>query len=371
MDRRKSQPASPIPPTNVGLRDVAKAAGVSTATVSRAMNMPEVVSVELRERIATAIRDLGWVPHGAARALATRRSGAIGAVFPTLSHGDFARAAEGLQGELTAHGYTLLLGCSQYDLAQEYQLVRQFVEGGVDAIALVGTTHQTELTELLTRRRVPYVNTFNYDPLQQVDCIGPDNRKAMRALANHLIAQGHRRFGVIAQSVQNNDRAAARLQGIRDALAEAGLSIRPNHFTEGRWSIAEGRALFSTIIARNPWPTAIICGNAFLAVGAVLEALSRNIKLPGDLSIVGYDDVEIMRELPVPITTLRVRSDDVGRRAANYLIAALNGRRTDIALECDVEIVERLSSGPPRRRLAAGQHKAFVSGDEGPKRREL
>jgi LacI family transcriptional regulator len=356
----RGKPASPGRglPTNVGLRDVARVAGVSTATVSRAMNMPEVVSAELRERIAAVIRDLGWVPHGAARALATRRSGAIGAVFPTLSHGDFARAAEGLQKELTAHGYTLLLACSHYDPAQEHQLVRQFVERGVDAIALVGTTHEPELTELLARHRVPYVNTFAYDPSQKVDCIGPDNRKAMRALTNHLIAQGHRRFGVIAQSAHNNDRAGARLQGIRDALADAGLSIRPNHFAEGRWTIAEGRALFASIIARKPWPTAIICGNAYLAVGAVLEALGRDIRLPADLSIVGYDDVEIMRELPVPVTTLRVRSDDVGRRTGRYLIAAIEGRRCDIVLECDVEIVERQSSGPVRRRIAPALFKA-------------
>ncbi|MBV8661659.1 MAG: LacI family DNA-binding transcriptional regulator [Hyphomicrobiales bacterium] len=355
---RKSAALSRAVPAAIGLRDVAKAAGVSTATVSRAMNMPEVVSPELRERIAAVARDLGWVPHGAARALATRRSGAIGAVFPTLSHGDFARAAEALQGELTAHGYTLLLACSQYDLAQEYRLVRQFVERGVDAIALVGTTHEPELTTLLERQRVPYVNTFNYTARRRANSVGPDNRKAMRQLTNHLIAQGHRRFGVIAQSVQNNDRATARLQGIKDALAEAGLAIRPNHFAEGRWTIAEGRTLFASIVARKPWPTAVICGNAYLAVGAVLEALSLGIKLPQDMSIVGYDDVEIMRELPVPITTLRVRSDEVGRRTARYLVAAINGRPADIERECDVEIVERASSGPPPRSRKAAASRA-------------
>jgi LacI family transcriptional regulator len=348
--RKPDALARATPPT-VGLRDVAKAAGVSTATVSRAMNMPEIVSPELRERIAAVTRDLGWVPHGAARALATRRSGAIGAVFPTLSHGDFARAAEALQGELTAHGYTLLLACSQYDLAQEYRLVRQFVERGVDAIALVGTTHEPQLTELLERRGVPYVNTFNYHRRRRTGSVGPDNRKAMRLLTNYLIAQGHRRFGVIAQSIENNDRATARLRGIKDALAEAGLAIRPHHFAEGRWSIAEGRALFASIIARKSRPTAVICGNAYLAVGAVLEALGRGIALPRDMSIVGYDDVEIMSELPVPITTLRVRSDEVGRRTARYLIAAINGTAADIVPECEVEIVERASSGPaPRRR---------------------
>jgi LacI family transcriptional regulator len=165
-------------------------------------------------------------------------------------------------------------------------------------------------------------------------------------LTNYLIGQGHRRFGVIAQSMQNNDRATARLQGIQDAIAEAELKIRPQHLVFGRWTISEGRALFRDMIAHRPWPTAVICGNAFLAVGAELEALSQGIRLPEEMSIVGYDDVEIMQELPVPITTLRVRSDEVGRRAANYLIAAIEGRDGAIPLECEVEIVERASSGP-------------------------
>ena len=336
-----------IPPA-VGVRQVAEAAGVSTATVSRAVNTPELVSPELRDRVAAVVRELGWVPHGAARTMTTRRSGAIGAVFPTLSHGDFARAAEVLQDELTANGYTLLLACSQYDLVQEQRLVRQFVERGVDAVALVGNIHLPELTELLERRSVPYVNTFNFVPGGPDNCIGPDNRQAMFDLTKHLLAQGHRSFGVIAQSIQNNDRATARLQGIKDALAEEGLGIRPQHLQEGRWTIAEGRQLMAAILAKHPRPTAVICGNAYLAVGAVLEALYNHIKLPDSISIVGYDDIEIMQELPVSITTLRVRSDEVGRRAAAYLIAAIEGRTIDIARDCEVEIVERASSGPVR-----------------------
>jgi LacI family transcriptional regulator len=333
----------------VGVRHVAKAAGVSTATVSRAVNTPELVSQELRNRIAAVVRDLGWVPHGAARALTTRRSGAIGAVFPTLSHGDFARATEALQDELTANGYTLLLACSQYDPEQEHRLVRQFVERGVDAIALVGNAHHPSLVELLQGRSVPYVNTFNFVPGSSDNCIGPDNRKAMFELTKHLLAQGHRRFGVIAQSIRNNDRANARLQGIKDALAQAGLGIQPHHLQEGRWTIAEGRQLMAAILRHHPRPTAVICGNAFLAVGGVLEALASAIKLPEELSVVGYDDIEIMQALPVPITTLRVRSDEVGRRAAAYLIAAIEGRTIDVPRECDVEIVQRASSGPPSR----------------------
>lgn len=335
-----------VRPVSVGLRDVAKAAGVSTATVSRAMNSPGLVSPELRDRVAAAVRDLGWVPDGAARALTTRRSGAIGAVFPTLSHGDFARAAEALQDELARNGTTLLLACSQYDAEQEHRLVRQFVERGVDAIALVGNAHLLALTELLDRRRMPYVNTFNFVPGGAENCIGPDNRKAMFKMTRHLLDQGHRSFGVIAQATRTNDRAAARLQGITDALAEEGLGVRPQHLMVGQWTIAEARQLMGAILDHRPRPTAVICGNAYLAVGAVLEALDRGLRLPGDLSVVGYDDIEIMQELPVPVTTLRVRSDEVGRRAAMHLLAAIEGRTSDVERECEVEIVLRASSGP-------------------------
>jgi LacI family transcriptional regulator len=140
------------------------------------------------------------------------------------------------------------------------------------------------------------------------------------------------------------------LQGIKDALSEAGLGIRPQHLQEGRWTIAEGRQLMAAILAHRARPTAVICGNAHLAVGAALEALDTNINLPEELSIVGYDNIEIMQEFPVPITTLRVRSGEVGGRAATYLISAIEGRTMDVARVCEVEIVQRASSGPHRRK---------------------
>ncbi len=330
----------------VGLRKVAEIAGVSTATVSRAMNSPELVSHELRERIASVVQRLGWVPHGAARALATRRTGAIGAVFPTLTHGDFARAINGLQGELMRLGYTLLLACSEYDSDQEFRQVKKFVERGVDAILLVGAEHHHDLAGFLARNDVPMLNMFVYSPATHGTSIGPDNHKALYRLTNHLIELGHRRFGVIAQDSATNDRARARTQGIRDALAEHALAVRPEHFTIGQWTIREGRELFRRIVAQQPKPTAVICGNGFLAVGAMLESQALGIRVPEELSIVGYDDIEIMAELPIPITTVRVVSEEVGRRTAQHIAAQLEGRPEASAFECDAEIVLRASSGP-------------------------
>jgi DNA-binding LacI/PurR family transcriptional regulator len=236
---------------NIGLRDVARVAGVSTATVSRAMNNPAAVSEELRDRIASVVRHLGWVPHGAARALATRRTGTIGAVFPTLTHGDFARAIQALQSELSEAGYTLLLACSEYDAEQEYRQVRKLIERGVDALLLVGEAHHRDLAELLDKNRIPYVNTFVYNPTTHGTCVGPDNHKALHKLTRYLIGLGHRSFGVVAQSTDNNDRAQARLQGIRDALAEKSIAIQPRHFAQGYWGINEGRQLFRRMLAHR------------------------------------------------------------------------------------------------------------------------
>lgn len=333
--------------SSIGLRDVARVAGVSTATVSRAINNAELVSEELRTRINSVIRHLGWVPHGAARALATRRSATIGAVFPTLTQGDFPRAMQALQDELAHNGYTLLLACSEYRPEQEYRQARKLTERGVEALVLVGESHHPDLMEFLITRRVLYVNTFFYNPRTHGTCIGPDNHKATYRLTSYLADLGHRRFGLIAQSTQNNDRAQARLQGVRDALAERGIAVQPSHVAEGYWGLREGRQLFRRIASTSPRPTAVVCGNAYLAVGALLESQSMGISVPGEMSIVGYDDIEIMEELPIPITTVRVLSDDVGRRAARFLISKLEGTAFDAGFECEAEIVLRASSGPP------------------------
>jgi LacI family transcriptional regulator len=336
-----------VPSRNsVGLRDVARAAGVSTATVSRVINNPAAVSPKLRARVESVVEHLGWVPDGAARALTTRKSNAVGAVFPTLSHGDFARATNAIQEELLVNGYTLLLACSNYDAAQEYAQVRKFVEQGIDGLILIGKAHHPDLEGFLNRHAVPFVYAFVYEPETHGTCIGPDNRRALFQLTSYLIDHGHTRFGLIAQSTQNNDRAAARLEGVRDALAERGLAVRPQHFAIGEWTIAEGRSLFRQIMSPEPGPTAVICGNAFLAVGALLESQEMGIKVPDQLSIVGYDDIEIMSHLPIPITTVRVQGERVGRDAARFIISRVEKRPIEIAFESSAELLIRKSSGP-------------------------
>lgn len=334
---------------DIRLQEVAIAAGVSTATVSRVINRPEAVSPPLRERVTRVIEELGWVPDGAARALTTRRSKSIGAVFPTLSVGDFARATHAIQAELSKERYTLLLACSEFDPDLELQQVQTFVERGVDAVILVGQLHHPALEPLLKRRRMPSVNTFVFDADHPGTCVGTDNRRALMMMTDYLAELGHVRFAAIAQSTRNNDRANARLAGIHDALELRGLSIRDEHLAIGEWSVAEGRALLRRLMQTNPRPTAVICGNAHITVGAVLEALHLGLRVPEDVSIVGYDDIEVMSHLPVPVTTVRVPGAEIGRTAARLMLDRLEGRPHLVPPEAEAKLIIRGSSGPPPR----------------------
>ena len=225
----------------------------------------------------------------------------------------------------------LLLACSDYDVEREFQQIRKFLERGVDGLILVGENHHPDLEKFLLRRDVPMINTFVYSQQSHGTCIGPDNHKLFYDMTRHLIDLGHEIFAVVAQSVENNDRAQARLQGIKDALAEKGIAVRPQHFAIGQWSISEGRNLFARVMGQSPRPTAVICGNPSLAVGAYLESVAMGLRVPADVSIVGYDDIEVMSHLPVPLTTVRVQSEQVGRNAARFLLGRLEGR--DIEME--------------------------------------
>jgi LacI family transcriptional regulator len=311
------------------------------------------VSPELRTRIEMVIRELGWVPSGAARALATRKTGTIGAVFPALAQGDFARAIDALQDELARRNYTLLLARSRYSAEEELKQVVKLVERGVDGLVLVGRSRLPALDDFLEKQKVPFVNTFVYHADGGAPCIGPDNHRALFRMTDYLIGMGHRRFGMIAQSTVNNDRAAARRAGVHAALAEHGIAIQPAHAVEGQWSIDEGRRLFRRVAETRPMPTAVICGNSLLAVGAVLESQAMGIAVPDAMSIVGYDDIEIMRELPIPITTVRVASDEVGRHAARVVVDLVDGNDSAAGVELPSELVIRQSSGPAAGRRSA------------------
>jgi LacI family transcriptional regulator, galactose operon repressor len=327
------------------LSDVARAAGVSLSTASRALSDPALVRPQTRTRIDDAVRMLGYVPHGAARALASRRSRTIGAVVPTLDNPIFAHAIQTLQRTLGESGYTLLLASHDYDPATELDVTRALVERGVDGLALVGTDHSPQLYEFLTRSGVPFELTWALDPDRHHYCIGFSNRLASIRITQHLLALGHREFAMISGHTAHNDRARERAAGVREALAAHGLSLPEHRYVETAYSVSNGRAALAALLARDPAPTAIACGNDLLAFGALLECAARGIAVPAQMSVTGFDDIELAAEVSPPLTTIHIPTADIGRRAAERLLARLAGESVARAEEVTVELVVRGSTG--------------------------
>lgn len=348
-----------MPLTTVTIRDVARAAEVSVATVSRVFNRPDLVSAVLRGRVQDAAERLGYLADGAARALASRRSRAIGAIVPTLDNPVFAICIEALQQRLDEHGFALLVASAGYDAARETREVRLLLERGIDGLMLVGADHPPAVWTLLQRRdrSVPAVVTWTSEaPASPVPCIGFNNRAAARRIVEHLLELGHRRIAMIAGPTGGNDRAAARVAGVRDALAAAGLTLASPLLTERPYTVPDGYAAAVALLSLPAPPTAIVCGNDHLALGALAAARALGRVVPRDLSVTGYDDLDFAAFAEPPMTTVRVPAAAMGQRAADYLVAAATGATppADAVLEAPV-MLRGSTARPPLRDRSAPQ----------------
>ena len=330
------------------LEDVARAAGVSLATASRALGPSERVLAETRERVRRAAAMLGYVPHGAARALASRRSRTVGAVLPTVDNPIFASATQSLARELARASYTLLLASDEYDPRMELAATRALIERGVDGLVLVGLDHPPELFHAIGQASVPYELLWTLDRGRFHHCIGFDNREASGRCARHLLELGHRRFAVLSGELEHNDRARDRVAGVRDALASRGVKLAAERVVETPFSLRGGRQGLRALWQRlgREGFTALVCGNDLIALGALIECAAQGVRVPRDLSVVGFDDIELSSEFTPALTTIHVPSGDIGRIAAERLLARLEGKRVPRVHAIDVELVVRESTGP-------------------------
>ncbi len=333
--------------------DVARRAGVSTATVSRVLNQPALVSEALRSQVGAAVAALGYLPHAGARALMLRRSGTVGAVFPTIDNAIFATAIEALQRRLAAADVQLLLATSGYSPEEEMRQAINLVTRGADGLALCGNCQSPELLRFLAQRRVPCVHVMVHTESDALVSVGFDNAAATRQVVRYLLDLGHRRFAMLAGVTRANDRAAGRVAGVQAALREAGLPLQPGQLVERHYGLAEARSGLRELLKRDPAPTALICGNDVLAFGALLEARAIGLDVPQDLSIAGFDDLEMARHLQPALTTVQVPTEHMWATAAERLIAALHGEPVPPNTEIDVALVVRQSTAPPRSDASA------------------
>jgi LacI family transcriptional regulator len=347
----KRTPTVPVEPASASgktkLKDVAERAGVSIATVSRVMNAPHMVREALRGKVDRALTELGYIPDPAARALASKRMNTIGIIVPILGTAIFSDWVVALQKRLDEHGFSLLISSSEYDPPKEYEDLLVLLNRGVDGIILIGNNHLPSTYELLSRRKVPALCAFTHHSSGGLPCVGFDYREASRELAQYLIRIGHREIGVIASPLTHNDRIQARVQGVRDAMKQAGLALAKARLIEVPYSLDDGRRAFARLINHEPKLTAIMCMTDILAIGATLEATRLGYRIPEHVSITGFDDLELARHIIPPLTTVRVPAREIGALCADRIVQAVGLEAVPLTLVA-TEALIRASSAPPR-----------------------
>ncbi len=342
--------------------DVARLAGVSTATVSRTLNNPDQVGADTRRRVLDAVAKLRYLPHGAARSLRSRQSMMIGAVIPSFDYALYARTTSALQQRLAEEGYSLVLAENRYDPAAELRVATQLIQLGVDAFMFVGLDHEPLLYAMLADYGRPWVLTWGVDPLRVHPSIGFDNRAATHTITRHLLALGHRRFALISAPIAGNDRARSRGAGVREALAEAGLALDERHVRLTSISLVAAEAAMAELLALKDRPTAFVATNDVFAVGAMVACRRAGVRIPEDVSITGVDNTDLGATQTPGLTSIRTPIVDIGRAAADQLIARI-ARRPFAPFELfPVEIVHRGSTGPPPKAVGRRGRRASKGG---------
>lgn len=306
------------------LSDVARLAGVSPITVSRALRGERAVEASLVARVQAAAQALGYVPDPAARALASRRSAQVVVLVPMLSNALFVDLLEAVQRSLRPAGYQVLMGVTHYDAAEEENLLRELLQHRPAGLLITGREQNETSRQLIAQSAVPCVHLMEAVQDEGVYSVGFSQIDAGAEMTRHLLQRGHRH--IVFAAAQLDSRTLQRLAGWRQALERAGL-YQPglewrNPATS---SMALGAEMFSDILHQQPATDAIFFCNDDLAQGALLAALRRGIKVPQQVAIAGFNDLTGSDQMLPALTTVRTPRGEIGSAAAAMLLALLNG----------------------------------------------
>jgi LacI family transcriptional regulator len=303
------------------IREVAARAGVSVATVSRAINGNAPVQEETAKRVKAAVKALKYVPHAAARSLSIRRSHTIGVMLPDV-HGEFfSEVIRGIDVAARARGYHILVSSSHADIEEMSAMLRA-LRGRVDGLILMSPDLELGAISKSIATDTPVVLLNSAATGRRT--IRIDNYTGARAMTDHLIALGHTNIAFITGPERNVD-AAERLRGYRSGVGSSANAKRPQIEVAGDFTEESGHRAAAEIIAMKPRPTAIFASNDAMALGALGALRDAGLRVPDDVALAGFDDVPIARYLTPRLTTVKVDIAELGRRAVESLVNSLGG----------------------------------------------
>jgi len=327
----------------ITLGDVAKLAGVSPITVSRAVNRPELVTETTLHRVQKIIARTGYVPNLLAGGLRSSRSRVVAAIVSTVSHSIFVDTIQSLTDTLAGHGYQVLLGLSGYPPARHDDLVRTMLSRRPDAIFLIGISRSREARLRLLTAGIPIVESWDYTSAPLDMLVGFSHEAVGRAVASLFVRKGYRRIGVISA---DDVRSTIRHKSFVAELAANGRGLNfPVETIPAPSTFRAGREAFARLLAAKAIPDALFCSSDTLAHGVLTEAAARGIAVPAAMAVMGFGDLPFAASTMPELSTVRIDRVGIGRQAAELLLSRMAGiQPTSRIVDVGFELIERGST---------------------------
>jgi LacI family gluconate utilization system Gnt-I transcriptional repressor len=326
----------------ITLTDVARLAGVSPITASRALNAPDTVAPETLARVREAIVRTGYVPNLIAGGLASARSRLVAALVPTIA-GPFVRSIEALTQSLEQAGYQLMLGQTGYSQAREDALLEAIISRRPDAIVLTGVLRSPGARKRLIASGIPVVETWDLTPTPVDMVVGFSHERAGEAVADYLLTHGRKLLAIVtADDVRAERRARAFVDTVRRQTGTENCTIE---VVAAPGTVGAGRTGLAAVLDKAPDTDAVFCSSDPIALGVLIEAQARGVLIPEQLGVVGLGDLDFAADTEPALTTVRIDGTAIGREAANFIVARARGESPQVSvLDIGFELVERESA---------------------------
>ncbi|MDL4913176.1 MAG: DNA-binding transcriptional regulator CytR [Enterobacterales bacterium endosymbiont of Blomia tropicalis] len=343
MEQNQQQPATTM-------KDVAEKAGVSTATVSRALMNPEKVSAATRQKVERAVVAVGYAPHGLSRNGRRGETQTILIIVPDICDPFFSEIIRGVEVTAAQEGYLVLIGDCAHQNQQEKTFMNMMLARQVDGMVLLGSQLPFDASVDEQRNLPPMVMANEFAPEMALPTVHIDNLTASFEAVNHLLQLGHTQIACIA-GPETMPLCQYRLQGYLQAMRRSGLAIDPTYIVRGNFTFEAGVAALKQLLALPQPPRALFCHSDIIALGAIKQAKRMGLRVPEDLSVVGFADIELSRYCEPPLTTVTQPRYQIGREAMLLLLDELQGRRVNNGSRLlDAELAVRGSTAPCKKR---------------------
>jgi len=337
-------------PERMDIRTIAQAANVSIATVSRTINGVTTVNPQMAKRVLAVIDELDYFPNTQARALVSGRSRIFGLIVPEITNPFFPELIQGFEDIAVEHGYEILVSSTNNDTRRMSHCIRRMLERKVEGVAVMTFGSEEPLLDQLAERKVPLVFIDIGPNSPGISLLKVDYHHGIHQGVQHLVALGHRKIAFIRGPIKLHS-AQSRKAAFSRSLHESGITPNPSWIIEGDHTLEGGIAAMERLLDENPMPTAVICSNDMTAIGVMHKLYRAGLRVPDDLSVIGFDDIHISEVTIPPLTTIQMSRFELARSAFHALRAHVEKSETSPPkreYDIQTELIVRESTGSPK-----------------------